>query len=132
VLDLAAMRWGIPVALALSERLGVDADLRPKWKDLLDHLAPFAVDTKSNTICPVDFTKPFRKTGNIESVALYAIYPFGVFGLGRPDLELARSTYLKRPFQPPGEFYLEPPGICNDGEFVGFGEGVLGLGSRGG
>jgi hypothetical protein len=38
--ELLAMHEIFPLAIHASEILGVDADLRPKWKEVLDHLTP--------------------------------------------------------------------------------------------
>ncbi|HTQ31190.1 MAG TPA: DUF5703 domain-containing protein [Opitutaceae bacterium] len=38
--ELGAMHTIFPMAVAASEILGVDADLRPKWQDIADNLAP--------------------------------------------------------------------------------------------
>ncbi len=39
--DLSAIRGTAPLAIAAAEILGVDADLRLAWQELLDHLAPY-------------------------------------------------------------------------------------------
>jgi hypothetical protein len=38
--ELLAMRVMFPIAIRASEILNVDADLRPKWKEIADHLLP--------------------------------------------------------------------------------------------
>jgi hypothetical protein len=38
--ELSAMYAMLPIAIRASEILGVDAELRPVWKEILDHLAP--------------------------------------------------------------------------------------------
>jgi hypothetical protein len=38
--ELSAMMGLLPVAIRASEILGVDADLRPAWREILEHLAP--------------------------------------------------------------------------------------------
>jgi len=38
--EIGAMRMIFPLATHVSEMLGVDADLRPKWQDIADNLAP--------------------------------------------------------------------------------------------
>lgn len=108
--DLAALRWAIPVALAASEKLGLDADLRPRWRDLLANLAPFSIDPQKNMIREADLP-PGAERHNSENVADYAIYPFGVFGIGKPDYELANSTFLNRPVPGMGNGW-EPAAIC--------------------
>lgn len=94
--DLAALRWGLPLALKLSEKLKLDEALRPRWQDLLDNLAPFPVDTEKNMIREADL-KPTDQRQNSENVANYSIYPFGVFGIGKPGYDLALSTFQQRP-----------------------------------
>ncbi len=44
-------------------------------------------------------------------MADYAIYPFGVFGIGKPDYELAKNTFLNRPVPGMGNGW-EPAAIC--------------------
>ena len=39
--DLAAIRGVFPLAIALSEKYGVDADQRAEWQEVLDNLAPY-------------------------------------------------------------------------------------------
>jgi hypothetical protein len=41
IMDLAAIRGTVPLAIRAAEILQVDADLRTPWKELLDHLAPY-------------------------------------------------------------------------------------------
>lgn len=108
--DLAALRWGLPVALAVSEKLSVDAELRPRWRDLLENLAPFSVDQTTNMIREADLA-PNAQRHNSENVADYAIYPFAVFGVGKPDYALAKSTFLQRPVPGMGNGW-EPAAIC--------------------
>ena len=41
IIDLAAIRGTAPLAIRAAEILDVDADLRTKWQELLDNLAPY-------------------------------------------------------------------------------------------
>jgi hypothetical protein len=41
IMDMAAIRGTVPLAIRAAEILQTDADLRTAWKELLDHLAPF-------------------------------------------------------------------------------------------
>jgi len=38
------------------------------------------------------------KTCNTENPELYAAFPYHLYGVGKPDLELARHTYAARLF----------------------------------
>jgi hypothetical protein len=50
--ELAAMYGILPVAIRASEILGVDEDLRPKWRDLLARLAPLPTTDHPMAIHP--------------------------------------------------------------------------------
>ena len=41
------------------------------------------------------------KTNNCENTELYAVWPFACYAVGKPDLELARTTYRVRKFNLP-------------------------------
>ena len=38
----------------------------------------------------------FGKKNNMENVELYAVFPYRLFGVGRPGLDMARATYQAR------------------------------------
>lgn len=40
-----------------------------------------------------------QEAKNVENVELYAIFPFRLFGVGKPDLELARATFAQRRYR---------------------------------
>jgi alpha-L-fucosidase 2 len=44
ITDLAAVRTLFPIAIKVSEALGLDANLRTTWQDVLDHLVPYPTD----------------------------------------------------------------------------------------
>lgn len=41
--------------------------------------------------------KLWARVNNTESPQLYPVFPWGIYGIGRPDLELARNTYFHDP-----------------------------------
>jgi hypothetical protein len=49
---------------------------------------------KRTTIAPAQ--KYDRKRSNVENPELYAVWPFRLYGLGRPDLAVARTAYARR------------------------------------
>ena len=108
--DLAALRWAIPLALELSRKVGADAALRARWQDLLENLAPYPVDPVKDVFRQADL-KPTDKANNSENVENYGIYPFGVFGIGLPEYERAKNTFLNRPVQGMGNGW-EPAAIA--------------------
>jgi hypothetical protein len=36
---------------------------------------------------------------NSEDPELYAVFPYRLYGMGKPDLEIARNTYARRPYK---------------------------------
>jgi hypothetical protein len=94
ITDLAAVRQMFPVAIRTSQALGLDADLRAQWQDVLDNLVPY----------PTDATKylphegPTAQTRNGENVASELIWPYDVTGIDAPDHDRAVATWKGRPF----------------------------------
>jgi len=56
---------------------------------------PLPVATDGSRILPAQVFDPERQ--NIENPELYAVFPYGNFGLGRPGLDIARRTFAERP-----------------------------------
>jgi alpha-L-fucosidase 2 len=92
--DLAAVRQMFPVAIKTSQSLGLDADLRPQWQDLLDNLVAY----------PNDGTKylphepPLSQTRNDENIVGELLWPYAVTGLDAPDYAMALAAWKVRPF----------------------------------
>lgn len=73
-------------------RLPASAADREFWKRML--AATPKVPTKNGRIQPAEKFNPKRT--NVENPELYALWPFRVFGVGRPNLPLAVDTFRKR------------------------------------
>ncbi|MEI6070453.1 MAG: DUF5703 domain-containing protein [Verrucomicrobiae bacterium] len=48
IVDLAALRGAGPLAIKAAEMLGLDEDLRGKWRELLDNLTPYPMGSEPN------------------------------------------------------------------------------------
>ncbi|GHH80653.1 hypothetical protein GCM10018793_36280 [Streptomyces sulfonofaciens] len=94
ITDLAAVRTVFPIAISVSQQLGQDADLRPQWQDILDHLIPYPSD--ASTYLP--HTPPLAQTRNNENVAAEIVWPYDRTGIGYPDQQKAVDTWRARPF----------------------------------
>jgi len=94
ITDLAAVRSLFPIAIQVSQALGLDATLRAKWQDIVGHLAPYPTD--ATDYLPHD--PPIAQTRNNENVACELIWPYGVTGIGAADYQRAVSTWNHRPF----------------------------------
>ncbi len=90
------------------------------WKDIplslkrvVDALLPAIPDLPTEMVngcrilAPCE-TKIDQKTRNVENPELYAVFPFEQYGLGKPDLELARRTYDRRLFRHRGGWSQDP------------------------
>jgi hypothetical protein len=109
--DIAGLKSVLPRLLALPENLTTPAQ-RGLWKKMLADLPPLPLGrTDAHGKCPqtpadastngVEIIWPaekFQKPGNTENPELYAVHPYRLFGVGLPELELARATYNAKLF----------------------------------
>jgi alpha-L-fucosidase 2 len=94
ITDLAAVRLLFPLTISASQTLGLDADQRAGWQNIVDHLAPYQVS--NGAYLPHD--PPIGQTRNNENVASELIWPYDRTGIGAPDQQTAVNTWNARPF----------------------------------
>jgi len=107
--DIAAMEDVLPRLLALPGAM-TSTQQRGAWKRLLADLPPIATGRTHNgklpqlaksdpegtpTILPAEQYGPTR---NVENPQLYVAFPYRLYGMGKPDLGLARDTFAARLF----------------------------------
>ncbi len=92
--DVAGIRVVTERMLALPQTL-TSPSQRVQWKRLLAALPPLPtrVADGDTLLAPA---AEYGESANIENPELYAIFPFQVFGIGKPGLEKARRTYQRR------------------------------------
>jgi hypothetical protein len=114
---IAGLRFVLPRLLGLPLDV-TTADQRGRWQKMLDEMPPLPV-------AEVDGVKGFQPgesfSGGViretwEIPELYAVFPYRLYGIGRPDLKLARDTYFKRKIIynygfPPGSIYAARLGL---------------------
>jgi alpha-L-fucosidase 2 len=93
--DIAGLKWVLGGLLALPEALTSQAS-RQQWKRMLGELPEIPVGDRDGTRIILPHDEPMVKGNNSENPELYPIYPFRLFGLGKPGLELARQTFKAR------------------------------------
>jgi hypothetical protein len=92
--EIAGLRFILPRLLALPKTITTDAQ-RSRWARILQELPPVPV-------AEVKGVKLLRPSGSFsggqysENPELYAVFPYRLFGVGKPDLDMARATYDKR------------------------------------
>jgi hypothetical protein len=106
--DIAGMRAIIPRLLALPDGI-VDEATRNDWKKLSGELPdlPQGVVNGVKVLLPYEGEQTM-KLGNSENPELYAVYPFRLYGLGRPDLDIALNTWKARKIKTTGCWVQDP------------------------
>jgi alpha-L-fucosidase 2 len=105
--DIAGLKSDLPRLLALPETLTTTNE-RTTWSKLLNDLPAIPQGTTANGKIPphgagdpagTPIILPAQKysgTANSENPELYISFPYRLYGVGKPDLELARQTYAAR------------------------------------
>ena len=88
--EIAGLRFVLPRLLALRENLTTE-EQRARWRRMLKEIPPLPV--KDGLLQPAE---TFSQKKNVENPELYAVFPFRLYGVGQPDLEMARASYYAR------------------------------------
>jgi len=98
--DVAGLCWVLAGLLALPADL-TSAEQRAGWQRLLAELPELPTGRRDGVrvLLPAEV---FGAVHNSENPELYCIYPFRIFGIGKPGLELARATFVVRRFKSSG------------------------------
>jgi alpha-L-fucosidase 2 len=107
--DIAGLKSVLLRLLALPSDL-ISPGQRDNWKKILNDLPPIAIgktlqgklppfgigDTNGTpVILPAE---KYGKTSNSENPELYVAFPYRLYGVGKPDLALAKNTFAARLF----------------------------------
>jgi alpha-L-fucosidase 2 len=107
--DIAGLEHIVPRLLRLPRTL-TSPGQRRRWQSLLHSLPPLPLGTTANgKIPPAGHGDPggrqiilpartYGESKNVENPELYAVFPYRLYGVGKPHLELARATFLARLF----------------------------------
>jgi hypothetical protein len=92
--EIAALKYLMPRLLALPVT-STTAEQRTRWQRLLDESPALPVGQKNGkkVLLPAE---TYSREANGENPELYAVFPYRLFGAGKPDLDLARNTYEAR------------------------------------
>ena len=109
--DIAGLMFVLPRLLALPVGLTTDAQ-RGMWKRTLADLPPIPLgktgpdgkipdEGKASPdgkpiILPAE---KYSHSANVENTEMYAVFPYHQYGVGLPNLELARDTYAAKLFK---------------------------------
>jgi alpha-L-fucosidase 2 len=92
---VAGLRAVLPRLSALPEEISSEKQ-RTKWRRLLSELPPIpaAKDDGKTHLLPA--AKGCDKISNSENPELYAVFPYRLYGIGKPDLDVGRRTFERR------------------------------------
>lgn len=94
--DIAALRVVLPRLLALPGSL-VSVEQRDRWTKLLAETPELPIGEKNGRRVLLPYTGEQTAPGkNTEVPELYAVYPFALYGVGRPEIDLALATWELR------------------------------------
>ncbi|MDP4273091.1 MAG: DUF5703 domain-containing protein [Bacteroidota bacterium] len=94
--DIAGLHYVINRLLYLPSGM-VEANLRNKWLNFLKIVPDIPMGLKNGKKVILPYACPDSvKFHNTENPELYAIYPFRIYGLEKPDYQLALETYNER------------------------------------
>ena len=93
--DVAGLMWDIDRLLALSDE-EIGAGRRARWTKFRKAIPamPMMQIAGKPAIAPAEGKLP-RRT-NSENPELYAVFPFRIYGVGKPDLKMAQHTFNHR------------------------------------
>ena len=91
VVTISALKVVITRLLALPPSY-LNAERRAYYQDYLKRLPPLPMRMKQGhqTIAPAEL---FDRIQNVEIPQLYPVFPYGLYGVGRPDLQVAINTW---------------------------------------
>jgi len=95
--EIAGLERNLKGLLALPPALTA-AGSRERWQRLLRQLPPYPIRTKDGHrfLGAAEIVRD--QSHNAENVAMWTVFPYRVFGVGQPDLEMMRYTFDTRPF----------------------------------
>ncbi len=99
--EIAGLHFLLPRLLALPGPAVTAAD-RDAWRALATRLPPLPVGESGGRKKLLAAERHEDVPSNSENPELYAVFPFRLYGLGRPDLELAQWTFARRMFPDTG------------------------------
>jgi alpha-L-fucosidase 2 len=92
--EIAGLRYTLDKLLELPAEL-TSASLRHRWCRMLGELPDLPIGQRDGKpiVLPAE---RFDRKKNTENPELYCVFPYRLFGVGKPDLQLARDTFDAR------------------------------------
>jgi len=104
---IAGLRFVLDRLLALPNAL-VPAEQRQAWRRLRGELPDVPKTEVDGQTVLLPAEKVLAGARNSENPELYAIFPYRLYGVGKPDLEVARATFARRRIKRTGGWTQDP------------------------
>jgi hypothetical protein len=106
--DIAGLHSVLPRMIALPDGI-VSAQQRAAWQEMLGRIPKLPMGTKKGMEVLLPYTGPQTATRhNDENPELYAIYPFHLYGVHKPDFNRALNSFaLRRVNDRKGSWYQD-------------------------
>ncbi len=96
--DIAGLQWVLQHLLTINkDKTGLER--LAFWKGLLDKTPPLPMGEKDGKKYILGASKIIGGRGNSENPELYTVFPFRLFGVGKPDIATGRLTFDLREVQ---------------------------------
>ncbi|MFH1743128.1 MAG: DUF5703 domain-containing protein, partial [bacterium] len=93
--DIAGLKWVLSQLMAIDkEKTG--AERHSFWERLLAKVPPLPTADIDDGKIILGAEKTYGGRGNSENPELYAVFPFRLYGIGKPGLDIGRRTFEKR------------------------------------
>ena len=105
--DIAGLNCVLARLLQLPEDTA-GSKRREFWATLMKKVPPLPISKKEEDRVLLGAEESYEGPKNAENPELYAIFPFRLYGVGKPDLELAQRTYSRRRVRKNNCWYQDP------------------------
>ncbi|MDD5706290.1 MAG: DUF5703 domain-containing protein, partial [Kiritimatiellae bacterium] len=104
--EIAGLMFVLPQLLKLPEDM-TTAEQRAGWSRLLGELPPLPKREENGKtfLLPAE---TYGEVRNSENPEVYAVFPYRLYGVGKPDLEIGRETFQRRRIQSGGCWRQDP------------------------
>jgi hypothetical protein len=92
---VAGIRAVLRELLTLPESLTKESD-RKYWKELLARVPEIPLRNRNGKMILANAEKVYSPKVNAEVSELYAVFPYHLYGVGKPELAMAQETYRNR------------------------------------
>ena len=93
--DIAGLKWVLERLLAIPEKK-VGAKRHKFWVRLSGKVPPLPMANENGKEYVLGAGIVHGGRGNVENPELYAVFPFRLYGVGKPDLDIGRLTFARR------------------------------------